>query len=195
MTETLGGRPPTTPGAGAELPFRVDHSAALLPSWTPYVAGALGIPAGLAAMLWTATHLQSDQVLHEVALFAHLSCLVIGFGAVLAVDWMALQWAAGRRMLSDVLRTAGEVHVPIWVGYSGLVLSGVFLSPDLTSPVTQAKLALVLVIGWNGLAATWLQRHLRDRPGGVTLVVSAICAGVSQGAWWGAAVIGFLNAR
>jgi len=31
--------------------------------------------------IWTAGYLEADPVLHQVALFAHLACLVIGFGA------------------------------------------------------------------------------------------------------------------
>ena len=176
-------------------PADVDPAAPLLPSWAGYVAAGLGITGGVAGALWTATHVRADPVLHEAALFVHLGCLVLGFGAVLTVDWVALQWAHGRRTLADVLHAADQVHVPVWLGYAGLVLSGVLLAPDLTSPATQVKLALVVVIGWNGLAASWLQRHLGGRPRGLVLGASLLCASVSQCAWWGAAVIGFVNAR
>lgn len=173
----------------------VDPTPSLLPSWAWYVAAGLGLTGGVAGALWTALHVRADPVLYEVALFVHLGCLVLGFGAVLTVDWVALQWARGQRNLADVLHAADQVHLPIWLGYAGLVLSGVLLAPDLTSPVTQLKLSLVVVIGWNGLAASWLQRHLRERPRGLALGASLLCASVSQCAWWGAAVIGFVNAR
>lgn len=99
-------------------------------------------------MLWTTAHVQADPILHEVDLFVHLGCLIVRFGAVIAVDWMALLWVLGRRSLTEVLDLAGCVHVPIWVGYAGLVRFGVLLSPDLASTLTQIKLALVLVIGY-----------------------------------------------
>lgn len=173
----------------------VDPAASLLPSWAWYVAAGLGLTGGVAGALWTALHVRADPVLHDVALFVHLGCLVLGFGAVLTVDWVALQWARGHRTLVDVLHAADQVHLPIWLGYAGLVLSGVLLAPDLTSPVTQLKLLLVVIIGWNGLAASLLRHRLRDRPRGLVLAASLLCASISQGSWWGAAVIGFVNAR
>ena len=188
MTELLDPRPPTAGESDPATPL-------LLPPWTSYAAAGTAIAAGMAAGLWTTTHVQADPLLHEVALFVHLGCLVVGFGAVIAVDWMALLWVLGRRSLTEVLGIAGCVHVPIWIGYSGLVLSGVLLSPDLTSTLTQIKLALVLVIGLNGVVATALQRQLGGRHGGRLILVSAACASLSQVAWWSAAVIGFLNTR
>ena len=166
-----------------------------LPSGAPYVATGLALTGAGAAAVWMAGHVAPDAVLHEVALFAHLACLVLGFGAVLTVDWLALLWLLGRCELSDVLHQAGRVTVPIWAGYGGLVLSGVLLSPDLTSPVTVAKLALVLLIGWNGILATWLHSRLIEDAGRFSFRVSAGFAAVSQLGWWGAMVIGFTNSR
>ncbi|GAA6527610.1 hypothetical protein [Intrasporangium sp. DVR] len=166
-----------------------------LPSWTRYIAAGIALPVLGAASVWTACHLAPDQTLHDVALFAHLACLVVGFGAVLTVDWVALRWLARQCDLSDVLRQAGNVHVPIWGGFAGLVLSGVLLEPDVTSPMTQAKLGLVLLIGWNGLLAMWLHARLTDDPRRHRLGLSAVTASLSQLGWWGAMAIGFVNAR
>lgn len=166
-----------------------------LPSWVPYVAAGIALTGMGAASVWTACHLAPDRALHDAALFTHLACLVVGFGAVLTVDWVALLWVAGRCELLDVLRQAGNVHIPIWAGFGGLVLSGVLLEPDVTSPVTQAKLGLVLLIGWNGLLAMWLHARLSQDPGRLRLGVSAATASLSQLGWWGAMVIGFLNGR
>jgi hypothetical protein len=188
VTELLDPRPAPAGESDPTTPV-------LLPPWTSYAAAGAGIAVGMAAGLWTTTHVQADPLLHEVALFVHLGCLVVGFGAVIAVDWMALLWLLGRRSLAEVLGIAGCVHVPIWIGYAGLVLSGVLLSPDLASTLTQIKLALVLVIGLNGVLATGLQRQLGGRHGGRLILVSAACASLSQVAWWSVAVIGFLNTR
>lgn len=188
MTELLDPQPPASGESDPTPPL-------LLPSWTPYVAAGTAIAAGMAAVLWITAHVHADALLREVALFVHLGCLVVGFGAVIAVDWIALLWVLGRRSLTEVLGIAGGVHVLIWIGYAGLVLSGVLLSPDLASTLTQIKLALVLVIGLNGVLAAGLQRQLGDRHGGRLVLLSAACASVSQVAWWSAAVIGFLNAR
>lgn len=166
-----------------------------LPSWAPYVATGLALTALGAGALWTACHIAPDAVLHDAALFAHLACLVVGFGAVLTVDWVALLWLAHRCELRDVLRQAGHVHVPIWAGYAGLVVSGVMLEPDLTTPTTQAKIAMVLLIGWNGLLAMWLHARLTEDSCRFHLGVSTLTASLSQIGWWGAMLIGFVNSR
>lgn len=168
-----------------------------LPGWAP-VAAAVLMTAGLVGALWVSGHLRTDPVLREVALFAHLACLVVGFGAVLVLDWLGLLWLLGRRTLPDVLRAAGDARAPIWSGYAGLVVSGVLLEPDLTSPATRLKLGLVLLIGWNGVAATALESSLA-RAGGPAaprrlLLVSGIATLVSQAGWWGAMLLGFRNA-
>lgn len=165
-----------------------------LPSWAPYVAAGLALTGLGAASLWTARHLAPDRALHDAALFAHLACLVVGFGAVLTVDWFALLWIAGRCELTQVLRQASMVHVPIWAGFIGLVLSGVLLEPDLASRITQTKLALVLLIGWNGLLAMWLHVRLSENQHRFRLSISMLSASISQVGWWGAMAIGFLNA-
>ena len=171
---------------------------AILPRWAPTSAATVVLGGALAAALWAATHVHVDPVLHEVALFVHLASLVLGFGSVLAVDWVALLWLVQRRSLGDVLRTAGNAHFPIWAGYAGLVVSGVLLDPDITSQATRLKLVLVLVIGWNGLFAGALHRRmsrLRGEPGRELLMCSAASGFASQLGWWGAMLIGFANGR
>lgn len=169
-----------------------------LPVWAP-VGLAVLVSLGVAGTLWVSSHLEGDPALHDAALFGHLACLVLGFGAVLAVDWVALLWLLRRRALDDLLRAADTAHVPIWLGYAGLVLTGMLLEPDLANPATQAKLALVLLVGWNGALAmslrTPLARLAGRAPAGRVLLVSAVCAGVSQVGWWGAMLLGFLNGR
>lgn len=167
-----------------------------LPGWAPVAAGGL-VTAGLGATLWASAHLHSDPVLREVALFAHLGCLVLGFGGVLALDWLGLLWLLGRRSLADVLRVAADVRLPIWIGYAGLVASGMLLEPDLGDPATRLKLALVLMIGWNGIAASALGSTLAGSDDAAAarrlLLVSGVATVVSQCGWWGAMVLGFRN--
>jgi hypothetical protein len=165
------------------------------PSLTPLVVTGAAIAVAGAGCLWAATNLHPGRTVHDCALFVHLASLVVGFGAVLTVDWVALLWVLRRRTLTEVLVTAGTVHVPIWAGYAGLVLSGVLLEPALASSITQLKLVLVLLIGWNGLVATWLHHVLQGDVRRCLILVSALSATVSQLGWWGAMVIGFLNGR
>ncbi|MFC4071436.1 hypothetical protein [Actinoplanes subglobosus] len=128
--------------------------------------------------------------MHDIALFVHLSSMVIGFGAVLTVDWFGLLWLTGRRTLADVLRVAQGTHVPIWAGFTGLLASGALLG----LPAGPKALA-VLVIGVNGVYAGVLLRELsRHATPPLTLVVrSGAATLISQIAWWTAVVLGHLN--
>lgn len=173
------------------------HAPGSFPKWAP-AGSAVLVTLALGSALWVSTHLDSDPVLHDVALFGHLACLVLGFGAVLAVDWVALLWVLQQRTMGDILRAADNAHLPIWIGYAGLVTTGILLEPNLTSWATRAKLVLVLVIGWNGIVAMSLQSPLASNrliPPRALLMASGSSAAVSQVGWWGAMVIGFLNGR
>ncbi|GAA5611421.1 hypothetical protein CP981_18765 [Streptomyces platensis] len=155
--------------------------------------------AALAAACWVAGHLHADPPLQMAARFLHLVALVVGLGSVLAVDWFALLWMLGRRPLPDVLRTACTLQVPIWLGLSGLVVTGLFLRPDLASPLTLLKLGLVLTITLNGLYAHRLAQRLAhcvtaSVPRALRLQ-SGTAATVSQLGWWGATLIGYLNSQ
>ncbi|MFI9741738.1 hypothetical protein [Streptomyces sp. NPDC052494] len=125
--------------------------------------------------------------------------LVVGLGSVLAVDWFAALWLVGRRRLSDIPDTARTLQVPIRLGLSGLVVTGLFLRPNLESPLTLAKLGLVLTVTVNGLFAHWLGQRLAPYRGTTPprrlLAQSGVATTVSQTGWWGATLIGFLNSR
>lgn len=150
---------------------------------------------GVPACWWIAGHSHPRQALHEGALFLHLAALVVGFGAVLTVDWVGLLWLTGKRTFADVLATAGNVTLPIWAGYTGLVASGLLLEPNLHDRLTQVKIGLVVLIGLNGLVATTLHRELQGGPSLRLVAISSTSAGLSQLGWWGAVVIGHLNTR
>ncbi|MFF4424702.1 hypothetical protein ACFY04_28670 [Streptomyces sp. NPDC001549] len=204
MTASAMARPaPAHDSSAAPLPGPwVSPAVPLIPRGVLLSAAAAGLCGVWAAAVWTATHVQADARLHTVALFVHLLSLVVGFGGVLTADWLGLQWLMGRRSLPEVLRTADAVHLPIWLGLAGLVASGVLLHPDPASPLTQVKLALVLLVALNGLHAWTLQPRLSalcSATGGAAprlLLLRAVSTVlVSQLGWWGATVIGFLNTR
>ncbi|ALO06054.1 hypothetical protein AQF52_0456 [Streptomyces venezuelae] len=46
-----------------------------------------GVVTVWASCTWMSLHLHADPLLHKVALFAHLASLILGFGAVLAIDY------------------------------------------------------------------------------------------------------------
>ena len=183
-------RPQPAEVAPAELPAPLIGGGLLL------VAAALAVCGVWAAALWLSVHVRADETLHSVALFAHLSALVVGFGAVLVVDWCGLLWALGRRPLTEVLALAQTCHAVIWLGLVGLTLSGALLAPDLAALRTQVKLAAVLLLGLNGVQAFSLHAQLQAAPGplpGRLLRRAAATAVISQAGWWTATVIGFLT--
>lgn len=179
--------------AHPEVSDRLPHGQVPVPPWLVHVAAAVALFAALLGGLWASTHLHTDEVLGHVVRFGHVSALVLAFGAVLAIDWVAMLWLLGRRRLDDVLRAAADAQVPIWVGYAALVVTGLLLEPDLANPLTRLKVGLVLLVGWNGLVALWLHRLLSDRPRRAHVVVSLASGAVSQAGWWGALLIGFVN--
>ncbi|WP_225800832.1 hypothetical protein [Streptomyces sp. NK15101] len=170
----------------------------LTPSWLLTALGLVAT-AGIAAACWTAGHVHADASLLTVARFFHVAFLVVGLGSVLAVDWLALLWVTGKRPLATVLDTAVSLQTPIWAGLGGLVVSGLFLRPDLHSPLTLVKLGLVVAVTLNGLWAHRLGQLLDAHRAGTAprglLVRSGLAAAVSQTGWWGACLIGFLNSQ
>ncbi|GIM96608.1 hypothetical protein [Paractinoplanes toevensis] len=144
------------------------------------------------AVILAAPRQEPSELVHGIALFGHLMSVVVGFGAVLLVDWFGLLWLTGRRPLTDVLRTARGAHVPTWLGFAGLLATGLFLGP----PVAPKAVA-VLVVGINGVYAARLLPELSRWPDPpVRPLVRAVAAtGVSQLAWWTAVILGFLNTR
>jgi hypothetical protein len=160
---------------------------------------ALGLLAvvGWAATLWVSSHLHVDLTLHRAALFAHMASLVAGLGAALTVDYLALLWLLGRRTLREVLTMSRGVSLLVWTGLVGLMGSGALLSPDLSSGLTRVKLGLVLLVALNGAYASVVTHRLAGAgdPPRSLLAQGVLTAVVSQVGWWGAAVVGFLNAQ
>lgn len=183
----------TNTSAGQSPPLRLHDS------WWALGVAALLASLTLASCLWVSAHLHPDPALHTVALFIHLASLVLGFGAVVVIDYYGLLWLTGRCSLSEALTTANRLHAPVWAGLAGLVGSGAMLHPDLGSPLTCTKLALVLILTLNGLQAKVLAHRLSQSaactPSPRVLIWGAATAGVSQLCWWGAVAIGFLNSR
>ncbi|MFJ9369703.1 hypothetical protein ACIRRA_35540 [Nocardia sp. NPDC101769] len=161
-----------------------------------WVAG--GAVFALALAVWGSTHVHTGPVVREAALFVHLAALVVGLGAVLVADYLGLLWLAGRVALAEVVAGTRRLHLPIWIGLCGLVISGMFLSPDLAAAATRVKLTLVLVLVCNGVQALALGRRMAAASSGAAgglVWRGAVTAVVSQGCWWGAMWIGFITAE
>ncbi len=156
--------------------------------WT----GAAAISA-LTFAVWASTRLHVGPAAREAALFVHLVSLVVGMGAVLVADYLAVLWLARRTTLAEAVRGMRRLHLPIWLGMSGLVGSGMFLAPDLAAGPTRIKLVLVFVLIVNGLQAAALGHRMAAEsiPGRGLLLRGAASALVSQACWWGSMWIGF----
>lgn len=163
--------------------------------------GYVAIAAGWAASIWVSTLLAPPPWLHGVALFVHLASLIVGLGAVLAVEWYGLLWATEWRSPRDLRQVDVTLRLPIWAGLIGLLASGALLQPQLDSTLTIIKLSAVLVVCLNGVALTrwtaYLSRFPRKmrfrslpRKARIRFIASAV---VSQIAWWTAVIIGMLN--
>lgn len=190
MTDVLAG--PAVPEP------RVDGKTARrgrLPDWLPLAAIAAAILTAAPFVFWSCRTVHPAPVVHDVALFVHLGALILGFGGVLSVDWVAGLYVLGRRTFLEMVRAADNAAVPIWAGYAGLVLSGLLLEPDLGSFFTQVKLVLVLVIGFNGVVALGVHRALAREADLRFMAVGGAAAVLSQLGWWSATVIGFVNAH
>lgn len=168
------------------------------PVWLLAALGVLS-SAVISGACWMSGHVHADATLQTAARFFHVAALIVGLGSVLAVDWFAVLWLLGRRRLSDILSTACTLQVPIWLGLAGLVVTGLFLRPNLQSPLTLLKLGLVLAVTVNGLYAHWLGQRLErcqdEEVPRRLLVQSGVAAAVSQTGWWGATLIGYLNSQ
>jgi hypothetical protein len=160
-----------------------------------------GVAAAWVASVWISTLLAPPEWLHLLALFAHLASLVVGLGAVLAIEWHALLWATGWSSVRELRQADKTMILPVWVGVGGLLASGALLQPQLDSIQTVIKLIAVLVVAINGVALTRWTGELGRLPANasfrtlprrvrVGFVTSAI---VSQVAWWTAVFIGMLN--
>ena len=161
----------------------------------------VAIAAGWAASIWLSTLIVAPPWLHAIALFVHLASLIVGFGAVLMVEWYGLLWMTEWRSVRALRQVDLTLKLPIWAGLIGLLAS---VAGDERSGWRRAplvKLGAVLVLSLNGVALTrWTMyfagfpRKMRfkalPKRARARFIGSAV---ISQIAWWTAVVIGMLN--
>ena len=144
-----------------------------------------------------------DSFAFNVAVVMHVLALVVAFGAIILVDWHGFLWLIGRRELGEIIRLDGAATPLIWGGLGGLLATGVFLSPHLYNPMTDVKLAAVLVLSLNGIMLIPLMRRLARLPAGAAFTDLTVgqrvhmvsCLVISQLCWWTAIIIGFINGQ
>jgi hypothetical protein len=135
-----------------------------------------------------------------IALFVHLVSLVVGFGAVVVIDTFGLLWLLRKTTLETVVRVAHTTQMLIWVGWIGLVCSGLFLitTKGFVDNLTAIKLFFVVMLGLNGVALHFLKRGFEkyEKQDWVPAIYKfriGLTSAVSQLGWWGALSIGFLH--
>jgi hypothetical protein len=164
--------------------------------WWGFAARATTACVALALAIWLSAYVDAAPALHNVALFVHLASLVLGFGAVLIADYFLLLWMLGRTAFIETMNTAMRLHLPVWTGLTGLVVSGMLLHPNLSSGLTQLKLAFVFALTLNGMHLPILGRRMADSagtPSPLLLAWGASATTISQVCWWSAVLIGFWN--
>ncbi|MFG1838934.1 hypothetical protein ACGFH8_10920 [Micromonospora sp. NPDC049175] len=184
--------PDSTPTAG----WRGGHRRAA--GRAAVTASILTVSVGWLLAILAAPHVTLSPGWRMVALFCHLTCLVVGFGAVLTVDWFSLRWLLRREPLGTVLTAARGAHLLIWLGLVGLLASGAALRPDTSSGLVWVKLLAVLLVGVNGLFLGRVRERLvavRGRPPWSALLPGVAAATLSQLGWWTATLVGFWNAN
>lgn len=158
------------------------------------------VSVGWCAVILTAGHTRTGAGGHRVALAIHLLSLATGFGAVLAVDGYALAVLLGRRTIVHLLAFSAVADRYIWLGFTALGLSGVYLNADIGGFWTGLNMAAFLVVGLNGVYARTIRERLPTLPPGAGAralprpwLLRALLAGLlSQAAWWTSILIGSL---
>lgn len=136
----------------------------------------------------------------HVLLFIHLISLVVGFGSVIVIDTFGLLWLLKKVKLTFVNRVANVTQPLIWIGWTGLVLTGIplILMKDSISGLSTIKIFLVLMVGLNGIFLHFIKKSMDGitddsiLPNIIKFRIT-LATFISQIGWWGAIIIGFLN--
>jgi hypothetical protein len=141
-----------------------------------------------------------DTTLFYVILFGHLASLILAFGSVLVIDVFGLLWLFKKKTLSEVFRVAAVTQALIWIGWFGLVATGVplLIMKGLVDDLTWLKIFLVGLAGFNGLFLDRIKKEgekIPDtaRPPARLIFRIALGSAISQLSWWGATIIGFYH--
>lgn len=141
-----------------------------------------------------------DTPLFYIFLFLHLISLIVGFGAVIMIDFSGLLWTFKRIKLSFLNRVADITQRLIWLGWFGLVISGLvlILHKGFVDNLTWIKLMFVAMLGVNGIFLHIIKKQIDkvsdEQPMPVLVRFRITMASItSQLGWWGAFSIGFVH--
>lgn len=140
------------------------------------------------------------MTINTLFLFVHIISLVVGFGTVLVTDFFGFLWV--RREISKITLTqvTRQTKKLIWLGYSGLVASGIglLIAKGYIDNLTKIKLFFVLMVGVNGFFLHTIDKRFAKQADDHQMPPSlkwrvVIASMVSQVGWWGAIIIGFVH--
>ncbi len=154
------------------------------------------MPAPIATLAESWGSFYGDHTVVSVAvLFCHLAGLLIGGGAALAADRAILVAARDASQQAACLASLARAHRVVVPALVVMVVSGVLMAladfeAFTSSRVFYLKLALVALLGLNGLVLVWAERSA-DR-GGATSAWGRLraTAMVSSVLWVGMVLVG-----
>lgn len=91
-------------------------------------------------------------------LIIHLLAIAVAYGSVLIIDFMGLLWVLGKIGRERMIAITKWDQPVIWSALVALLVSGVMLRPDLSKPLTQIKMGLVLAMLLNGINLETLRK-------------------------------------
>ncbi|MDQ3076797.1 MAG: hypothetical protein M3Q63_01975 [bacterium] len=138
--------------------------------------------------------------LFYIALFIHIVSFITAFGAVIGIDFAGTLWMLKKIPLKTVSTIASVTQKLIWIGWIGLVLSGIVLiyHKGFIDELTWIKLFFVAMLGLNGIFLHFIKKST-DALGDVNelpakiIFRTALASTISQLGWWGAITIGFVH--
>jgi hypothetical protein len=144
-----------------------------------------------------------DTPIYYIFLFMHLISLVIGFGSVIVIDAFGFFWMI-KGLGVDLTLMRRVAHVTqrlIWLGFIGLIISGIpmLVLKGTLSDLTKLKLFLVIMIGLNGVFLHFIKKRLDELGANIEKVPGklffriGLASVISQFGWWSATFIGFYN--
>jgi hypothetical protein len=166
----------------------------------PRLIAYLAVTELLALSVVLSAVIHPSRGVYTAGVVVHLISLVIGFGAVVLVDWFGVLWLTGRRQLGEVGRTAEAANPLIWAAIVGLIASAAVLKPNLASGLTWVKIAAVLLICLNGVSLSAVGKGLSGQsaytpqslPASLRrrLVTATVASHLG---WWTAIAIGLVT--
>ena len=141
-----------------------------------------------------------DTLPFYLFLFMHLVSLIVGFGAVVVIDTFGLLMLLRRVSLPLMKQVAETTQRLIWLGWGGLVISGInlLIIKGYVDNLTKIKLFFVILLGLNGICLHFIKKALNhyDRVQDIPPIHNfriGLSSAVSQMGWWGAITIGFVH--